>query len=184
MHILSPETDNCSSWISRRLRENDCRKYFMINLHKRIMPIWRGSNPQPPDHQFGAHPTVPTRPASSALLNQRALKIKLWEAYTSKDDQKGENIFCLTEFSRLSKISSYCFLVCIYEINLKDISYSVINCSKYTIKVASIGLSDIKLKNIDPLNFMCMVNVLKFRTLYSIHFWPKFCFLCSCFIKY
>ena len=29
-----------------------------------------------------------------------------------------------------------------------------------------------------------MVNVLKFRTLYSIPFWPKFCFLCSCFLKY
>ena len=26
------------------------------------------------------------------------------------------------------------------------------------------------------------VNVLKFRTLYSILFWPKFCFLCSGFI--
>ena len=25
-----------------------------------------------------------------------------------------------------------------------------------------------------------MVNVLKFRTLYSKHFWPNFCFLCSC----
>ena len=28
------------------------------------------------------------------------------------------------------------------------------------------------------------VNVLKFRTLYSILFWPKFCFLCSYFLKY
>ena len=28
------------------------------------------------------------------------------------------------------------------------------------------------------------VKVLKFRTLYSILFWPKFCFLCSCFLKY
>ena len=29
-----------------------------------------------------------------------------------------------------------------------------------------------------------MVNVLKFRTLYSILFWPKFSFLCSCFLNY
>ena len=28
------------------------------------------------------------------------------------------------------------------------------------------------------------VNVLKIRTLYSILFLPKFCFLCSCFLKY
>ena len=28
------------------------------------------------------------------------------------------------------------------------------------------------------------VNVLKFRTLYCKHFWPSFCFLCSCFFKY
>ena len=28
------------------------------------------------------------------------------------------------------------------------------------------------------------VNVLKFRTLYSIPLWPKFCSLCNCFQKY
>ena len=28
------------------------------------------------------------------------------------------------------------------------------------------------------------VNFLKFRTLYFILFWPKFCFLHSCFLKY
>ena len=28
------------------------------------------------------------------------------------------------------------------------------------------------------------VNVLKFRTLYSVLFWPKLCFLCTCFLKY
>ena len=28
------------------------------------------------------------------------------------------------------------------------------------------------------------VNVLNFPTLYSILFWPKFCCLCSCFLKY
>ena len=31
---------------------------------------------------------------------------------------------------------------------------------------------------------MYTVNFLKFRTLYSILFWLKFCFLCSSFFKY
>ena len=29
-----------------------------------------------------------------------------------------------------------------------------------------------------------MVNVLKFRTLYSLLFWPKFYFLRTCYLKY
>ena len=37
MHILSPETDNCPSWISRRER-----KYFMVNLHERMLQTRRG----------------------------------------------------------------------------------------------------------------------------------------------
>ena len=32
--------------------ENDLRKYFMTNLHERMLPT-----PQPPDHQLNAHPT-------------------------------------------------------------------------------------------------------------------------------
>ena len=36
--------------------------------------------------------------------------------------------------------------------------------------------------------FQCMtaftVNVLKFQTLYSISFWPKVCFLCTCFLQF
>ena len=42
VHILSPENDK---W---RKEENDRRKYFMINIHKRMLPTRRGSNPQPP----------------------------------------------------------------------------------------------------------------------------------------
>ena len=30
---------------------------------------------------------------------------------------------------------------------------------------------------------MSMVNVLKIQTLYSLLFWPKSCFLCTCFLK-
>ena len=42
-------------------------------------------------------------------------------------------------------------------------------------------------KELRYLNTQCnysMVNVLKFLTLYSILSWLKFCFLCSCFLKY
>ena len=38
---------------------NDHRKYFMINLHERMLPPQRGSNPQPPNHQSDAHSTEP-----------------------------------------------------------------------------------------------------------------------------
>ena len=54
MHILSPETDNCPSWITGR-EEMNRRKYFIINLHKRKLPTQRGSNSQPPDHQLDVH---------------------------------------------------------------------------------------------------------------------------------
>ena len=37
MHILSPVTDNCSSWITRRVWENACRNDFMINLPESIV---------------------------------------------------------------------------------------------------------------------------------------------------
>ena len=38
--ILLPKTDNCPSWISGR--ENDRRKYFMINLQERMLPTRGG----------------------------------------------------------------------------------------------------------------------------------------------
>ena len=43
VRILSPETDNCPSWISGR--EKDRRKYFMINLHERMLPALAGIEP-------------------------------------------------------------------------------------------------------------------------------------------
>ena len=36
VHILSPETDNCPSWINGR--QNDWRKYSRANLHAKMMP--------------------------------------------------------------------------------------------------------------------------------------------------
>ena len=45
-------------FLNQQNREIGPRKYFMINLHERMLPAWRGSTPHP-DHQSGAHPTEP-----------------------------------------------------------------------------------------------------------------------------
>ena len=37
-------------FLNQRTGENDRRKYFVINLHERMLP----TNPQPPDHQWDA----------------------------------------------------------------------------------------------------------------------------------
>ena len=42
-------------------------KYFMINLHDRMLPTQWGLNPQPPDHQSDAHPTEPQWPANRII---------------------------------------------------------------------------------------------------------------------
>ena len=62
VHILSPETDNCSSWISR-MERNDHRKYFMIKSPRKNIANQWGFNPQFSDHQSDAHPTESPRPA-------------------------------------------------------------------------------------------------------------------------
>ena len=66
VQILSPETDNCPSWTvaGREWR----KKYFIDNLHERMLPIRRGWNPQPSDHQSDTHPTEPMRPADTTLI--------------------------------------------------------------------------------------------------------------------
>ena len=45
MHILSPETDNCPSWISGRERMTVENKYFTIYLHERMLPTSAGVEP-------------------------------------------------------------------------------------------------------------------------------------------
>ena len=45
--------------MNQRKGQNDRRKYFIINLHERMLPTRRGSNPQPPDHQSDTHPAEP-----------------------------------------------------------------------------------------------------------------------------
>ena len=44
MYILLLETDNCPS-LNKRKGENDHRKYFMINLHERMLPTSAGVEP-------------------------------------------------------------------------------------------------------------------------------------------
>ena len=64
--ILSPETDNCPSWNSRRERMT-VENISWSNLHENMLQTQRGSNPQPPDHQSDEHPTEPLRPATPHL---------------------------------------------------------------------------------------------------------------------
>ena len=49
--------------------ENDHRKYFMINLHERMLTDLGGSNLWPSDHQLDVHPTKLPRPANLTLLS-------------------------------------------------------------------------------------------------------------------
>ena len=62
LHILLPESDNCSLWISGRERMN-IENISWSNLHARILLTQRGLNPQPPNYQSEAHPTEPPRRA-------------------------------------------------------------------------------------------------------------------------
>ena len=66
MHILSPETDNCPSLISRRERMNV--KIFHDKSPRKDVADLARSNPQLPDHQLDAHPTEPPRPANKDLM--------------------------------------------------------------------------------------------------------------------
>ena len=61
VHILSPETDNCFSWISGRKTMTIENISWSIST-KECCRIRRGLNPWPPDHQSDAHPTeAPSR---------------------------------------------------------------------------------------------------------------------------
>ena len=53
VHILSPETDD---W---QKGENDGRKYFIINLHERMLPNRRGLNPDRKIHNTFPSPKHP-----------------------------------------------------------------------------------------------------------------------------
>ena len=58
MHILSPETDNCPSWISGRERMTVENISWSVSTKEYCQPP-RGLNPRPPGLQSSAHPTEP-----------------------------------------------------------------------------------------------------------------------------
>ena len=60
MHSLSPVTDNCSSWISRRERMA-VEMFSWPSLHERMCRTW-GSNPGPPACQANKLPIELPRP--------------------------------------------------------------------------------------------------------------------------
>ena len=62
MLILSPETDNCPSWVSGRERMTVENISWSLSTKECCRPR-RGSNPRPPGLQSNAHPTEPPRPA-------------------------------------------------------------------------------------------------------------------------
>ena len=62
LHLNTLSIRNKLDYVQRK-GKNDSRKYFMINLHERILSTRRRSNPRPPDHQSDVHSTEPPRPA-------------------------------------------------------------------------------------------------------------------------
>ena len=119
MCILSPETGNCPSWISRKERMAVEHISWSIST-KECCQIQQGSDPQPPDHQE-VHPTEPPRPAFkplwrllwlSLLPSQKSTSIK---EFTLKGKSVKTFFFHVTEkfhsflFNTLTKISSILF---------------------------------------------------------------------------
>ena len=67
--------------------ENDHSIYFMINLHKRLLLTWQGSNQQPHDHQLDMHPYEPPKLAPTvrsqtiyAVSAQTNISIRFYNA--------------------------------------------------------------------------------------------------------
>ena len=76
LHVLSPENDNCPSWISGRDKMTVEKISWSISTNE-CCRIWQGSNLQPPNHQSVAHLTEP--PMSAFTLDPSNCVIKkLW----------------------------------------------------------------------------------------------------------
>ena len=58
VHILSPETDNCLSWIRERERMT-VENVSWSKFHERTFSTWQESNLRPPVHQLDLHRTEP-----------------------------------------------------------------------------------------------------------------------------
>ena len=78
---LSPLNQYCTHSFTRNWQlpflkgQNDCRKYFMINLHERMLLTRRGSNPQPLDLQSDTHPNEQPRPAYMQIIKSQTYQI-------------------------------------------------------------------------------------------------------------
>ena len=77
VHILSPETDNCPSWISGRKRMTVENISWSISTKECCRPR-RGSNPRPPGLQSDAHPTEPPRPAGMCIVCHGLFALRVW----------------------------------------------------------------------------------------------------------
>ena len=71
VHILSPETDNCPSWISGRERMTVENISWSISTNKCCRPR-RGSKTRPPGLQSDVHPTESPRPVGPAMNRYEA----------------------------------------------------------------------------------------------------------------
>ena len=74
VHILSPETDNCPSWISGRERMTVENISWSISTKECCRPR-QGSNPRPPGLQSDAYPTEPPRPAPTCWRQSGAYSV-------------------------------------------------------------------------------------------------------------
>ena len=102
VHILSPETDNCPSWISGRERmtiENISRS---ISANEYCRSRW-GSNPQPSGLQLDAHPNEPSRPT---IYPWKFSKNPTTDSYDVVQTRK-----CDADAKRDPHISSYIIII-------------------------------------------------------------------------
>ena len=68
VHILSPETDNCPSWISGREKMTVENISWSVSTKEFCRPR-RTSSLQPPDYQSNSHQTEPPRPTTDYKQN-------------------------------------------------------------------------------------------------------------------
>ena len=56
-----------------------------------MLPTWRGSNPQPPDHQSDAHPNEPPRQASLNMISLRLFSCADTVSCCAKSEKHAQN---------------------------------------------------------------------------------------------
>ena len=99
VHILSPETDNCPSWISRRERMTVEKISWSISMKECCRPQW-GLNPWPPGLQsdgdqevVGSTPTEVGNILSWRLIMKFFSTIIMHNIYFSREMRKISALF-------------------------------------------------------------------------------------------